>query len=551
MVVAHLVVVEVEAVDRYLCVMTKLFWDMKKYFVFAVLALATMPATAQETFENANIATGDLNGTARYVGMGGAMDALGGDISTINTNPAGIGIFRKSNISMSFGLVNQQDAQSFSNGNTTNASFDQLGFVWANKMDRDNYVNFAFNYHKSRNFNYILHAADKITDGAGMTAVTCLKGVDGILYPLRNDGSPDFTKNPSWECNQLDYVLMDLVWNGTNWGYYDTNSYTMDRSTKGYISTFDFNLSGNMNNRIFWGITVGVHDVDYQHYGVYHENLLGNDINVPLDYNLEIHDDRTITGTGADIKFGIIVRPIEESALRFGLSVSTPTWYDLKTRNNTYIKDFGGTFTNGDTYRSSTAPCENFSHEFKLYTPWKFNLSAGHTIGSNLAMGLGFEYADYSKLDTRYDVGGVWDNETESDEAMNRHTEKALRGVSTLKAGLEFKPAPELAVRFGYNYVSPMYKSYFKDGAVSSEGTSVASALDFTNWDATHRITCGLGCQLDNWNFALAYQYQTQKGKFEPFYYESLNDENLIAGADKITVKNQRHQLLFTVGYTF
>ena len=93
MVVAHLVVVEVEAVDRFLCVMTKLFWDMKKYFVFAVLALATMPATAQETFENANIATGDLNGTARYVGMGGAMDALGGDISTINTNPAGIGIF--------------------------------------------------------------------------------------------------------------------------------------------------------------------------------------------------------------------------------------------------------------------------------------------------------------------------------------------------------------------------------------------------------------------------------------------------------------------------
>ena len=65
---------------------------MKKIISLAVLSLAMLPAAAQDTYENARLLGSDLNGTARYVGMGGALDALGADISTIGTNPAGIGI---------------------------------------------------------------------------------------------------------------------------------------------------------------------------------------------------------------------------------------------------------------------------------------------------------------------------------------------------------------------------------------------------------------------------------------------------------------------------
>lgn len=50
-----------------------------------------------------NIAQKDLNGTARFVGMGGAMSALGGDISTISTNPAGIGIYRSNDAMVTMG----------------------------------------------------------------------------------------------------------------------------------------------------------------------------------------------------------------------------------------------------------------------------------------------------------------------------------------------------------------------------------------------------------------------------------------------------------------
>ena len=72
------------------------------------------------------MATEDLNGTARYVGMGGAMDALGADISTIGTNPAGIGLFRSSSVSLSAGVVSQQNAKRFADGYKTNLSFDQI-----------------------------------------------------------------------------------------------------------------------------------------------------------------------------------------------------------------------------------------------------------------------------------------------------------------------------------------------------------------------------------------------------------------------------------------
>jgi hypothetical protein len=134
--------------------------NMKKIFTIAVLALAAMPMAAQETYENANIATEDLNGTARYVGMGGAMEALGADISTIGTNPAGIGLFRHTMASTSLSGLELQDAEDFSIGKKTKVSFDQIGFVYAHRSGERSFLNFAFNYHKSRNFNDLTDVSD-------------------------------------------------------------------------------------------------------------------------------------------------------------------------------------------------------------------------------------------------------------------------------------------------------------------------------------------------------------------------------------------------------
>ncbi len=68
----------------------------KTIISLGILGMVTIPMTAQETYQDTKMVNNDLNGTARYVGMGGAMEALGADISTISSNPAGIGLFRRS-----------------------------------------------------------------------------------------------------------------------------------------------------------------------------------------------------------------------------------------------------------------------------------------------------------------------------------------------------------------------------------------------------------------------------------------------------------------------
>ena len=505
--------------------------------------MGIVPMAAQETYENAKIVTEDLNGTARYVGMGGAMDALGADISTISSNPAGIGLYRKSWVGFSAGIINQEGAQNFAGGKKTNISLDQAGFVWSNRWNETNWVNFAFNYHKSRNFNQIMSIVDNL-NGASQNKATVAKNDEIGLYPENKFGVPNF--NEAYiECSILD----DLYAKNLNydpidmqWYRYDGEIYAYDRQHDGYIGQYNFNLSGNVNNRFFWGITIGMHDVHYNHYGEYSENLIGGLGGIPINYGVTITDERRIKGQGADVKLGVIFRPIEDSPLRFGISVATPTWYTLTTSSYTTFRDNTG-------YYDST-PDE---YKFKLYTPWKFGLSAGHTIDDYLAIGLGYELVDYSSMDTRYITDSYADyDDSESDKAMNIHTDKTLRTVSTFKAGLEFKPDPSLAIRLGYNYVSPMYqKDAYKDTWIDSYGSYHSSTSDFTNWDCTHRITCGLGYKYEGWNFDVAYQYSVQKGYFAPFDSYEYPEYDFYNVANMVDVKNKRHQLLFTVGYTF
>ena len=130
---------------------------MKKHTLIIAAAFAALTATAQETYQDATLLKPQLNGTARYVGMGGAMEALGADISTISTNPAGIGLFRHSTANITFGMVSQQDAPDIEDGSKTHASFDQAGFVYSMRTGRSSYLNFEFNYTKDRDYNLLLN----------------------------------------------------------------------------------------------------------------------------------------------------------------------------------------------------------------------------------------------------------------------------------------------------------------------------------------------------------------------------------------------------------
>lgn len=543
---------------------------MKKIFFSAcLLSLFMAHAHAQETYENTKLIDNDLNGTARYVGMGGAMEALGADISVINSNPAGIGLFRRSSGSVSFGLVSQDGASSFKYGNKTNASFDQAGFVYSMRDGRRTFINFGFNYHKSKNFDYILNAASGL-NGASQHKLSYMKA-------LANENNLDKTSS-GWRgkfayTSQLDNLYYNTLMMTSSDGFFynDASRYEFGRAETGYIGEYDFNTSVNVNDRVYLGITIGIHDVHYTGHSLYNEALVN--LNNQTVGDITVNDERRITGTGYNASFGIIFRPVDASPFRIGLSVTAPTWYDLKTSNYTYLinntKADGGGKLQGDYPNYTTGE----SYEFKLFTPWKFGVSLGYTVGNYLALGASYEYADYSRLDTRvndgYDVdywGDVYEHSS-SDEPMNRHTRETLKAVSTLKIGAEAKVMPNLAVRAGYNYVSPMFKKEgYKDGNIDSYGSNYSSATDYTNWEATNRYTVGVGYTLGKMSFDLAYQYAQTNGKFHPFADSYLdytypgqdsngNDvtmtESLDNYANAVKVSNKRNQLLLTLTYRF
>ena len=193
------------------------------------------------------------------------------------------------------------------------------------------------------------------------------------------------------------------------------------------------------------------------------------------------------------------------------------------------------------------------SYEFRYYTPWKFGLSLGHTIGKSLAIGATYEFSDYGASQNRvkdgYDAYG--EEDSYKDAVMKSNTEDVLKGVSTLKVGLEYKPIPEVALRAGYNYISPAYnKNGVRDMTLDSYGVKYASTTDYVNWDSTNRFTCGIGCKIGTMNLDLAYQYSATDGEFYPMQPNLFKTAEIKGDVTSASVSNKRHQVLLTLGFT-
>lgn len=517
---------------------------MKKILTAALL-LTSMGISAQETYQNAEIATEELNGTARYVGMGGAMEALGADISAAGQNPAALGLFRRGQISASFGLTQQPNGGNNGGDGKSNMNLDQVGVVFTSRAGYNSMVNFGFGYRKSANYNQMLdvtgrtnpYLADGKTWGSSQNNITNEKfgaNLDDLTF------------------SQVDYLysesLMATDDGSGNLGCYSADRYVLSRERKGYTGSFDFMLGGNANDRFYYGLAATINSINYKNNTYFGENVIsvGEEIGV-----VEMSDERKITGTGFNIKGGVIFRPVEGSPFRLGLSFETPTWYTLTTENSTDIHNATNVGAACGKYVNSSEV-----YDYEITTPWKFGISAGTTVGKSLAIGATFNYADYSSMKSKIIDGDHYDwwtdnyyTSSHNDTDMNNHTENTLKGVSTFKVGAEYRIIPEVSFRLGYNYVSPMYKdNATRNYTVPSPGTYYSSTTDFTNWKATNRFTLGLGYTFDNFVVDLAYQYTTTEGDFSPYY---MNCSGYSISADKVSVKNDRHQALCTLTYKF
>ena len=536
-----------------------------KHILFASVLMASMTATAQETYQDTKLAAPQLTGTARYIGMGGAMEALGADISTISSNPAGVGLFRKSQVSLSAGVIAQSGAENYTeyqgahidfNGKKSHPTFDQAGFVWSPKFKGNSWMNLAFNYHKSTDFGQILNAAASLS-GASQNKITAAKHyekVDGWTSVDANYGG--------YNNNSGNYQngLLNVDENG-ELAYAEANKYVFGQYQHGYIGDYDFNISGSINNRVWLGLTVGIHDVHYNSNSLYSEDLVDGNYT-------ESFEQLKITGTGFDVKGCVIFRPVEDSPFRIGAYFNSPIFYDLTlSGDNDVTMDGKNTPATYNDAQGVAQPCyfkgdkgQSIDYDFRLNTPWKVGVSMGHTVGNFLALGATYEYAWFDHMDNRVKDGGYYDDwyggyyeTSSSDDAMNADTRANLKGVSIFKIGAEIKPVDMFSIRLGYNYVSPMFRDgAYRDQTIGSNGVDVSTSTDYTNWKATNRFTCGFGFNYENLTIDVAYQYSMQKGDFYPFVsYDNTDNSSLSCVAQSSKVDNKRHQLLMTIGYKF
>lgn len=500
---------------------------MKKIITLAALALTiTIGTNAQTAYDGAKLATKELNGTARFVGMGGAMGALGGDISTMGTNPAGIGIYRSNEImaTLNFGTTTTESNYlgSRHSVDADRFNFSNIGAVLSHKVGNYTdlrYVNFGINYSRSKAF-YKNMSMSGIMDGVSQTTQ---------ILDQANAGQGDLGATNTLFVNGW---LSALGWNSFLFDQDDNNIYYseleealtrdayFDSRERGGINQFDFNVSFNFNDRFYLGATIGAYDVNYRKFSIYTEEYAEG-----WGYDLKSWNE--ITGTGVDFKLGAIWRPVEESPFRVGLAIHTPTFYNLTYATSAVMDTDLGHF---DTYNDLDG--DDMHYYFRLRTPWLYNISLGHTVSNYLALGAEYEYEDYSTIKFHDDNGRSmwWENSTR---------DYILKGVHTLRIGAELKPIPEFAIRAGYNYST----AAFKDGAYKILPTnSIQTDTDFANSKGVSTYTLGLGYRGSVAYFDVAYKYNTYKEDFYAFDNTDLESTD---------VKNNKHQVFVTLGMRF
>ena len=533
-----------------------------RVIILACALLAGASAAAQTVYDATAIAQKDLNGTARFVGMGGAMSALGGDISVMGTNPAGIGIYRSNDVMATFGY-SLSSTEIDNRGTTLSAdkarwNFDNIGAVISTKIGNVTplrYVNFGFNYHKAKSFYRNRRAAgdlggytqlDVIAAQADGLTPDDWKGVNvfdtdyiGWLSALGKEGQliepvryMDEQGNPLFFNNEWELTTESEASNGVpnTPAYYYSNIagwYPYLREFRSYerggVDQYDLNVSFNVNDRVYLGLTVGIYDVDYSKYSLYNEDSEGEG---GRGYMLESYND--ISGSGVDVKFGVIVRPFEYSPLRVGLAVHTPVFYNLTYSTSAILtSDYTDQVINTYNYVNG-----DMWYDFNLRTPWVINASLGYTVGSSLALGAEYEYADYSNMDFTYAEGGAMD-------FLNDEAGYCLKGVHTLRLGAELKPVSAFSLRAGYNFTTSAYKG---DAYKALALNSLTTDTDFANLKSAHTVTLGLGYHTGSFYADLAYKLDTYKSDFYPFMSE---------GIQPMKETDTRSKVLLTLGYRF
>lgn len=539
---------------------------MKKIYLTALALGTAFCANAQDTYLNDRMVNtaSEIYGTARYVGMGGAMGALGADLSCMQSNPAGIGLYRRSDLSMTAGA--QWNTEKVDGIKNARGTFDQLGFVWSSRTNNENmpFFNIGFNYQKKLNFgsgfvadNLNLKGLSQMDQLAelvnnGMGTDYNLAGAAAyypFLTPVDANNTP--VDDPVKDKDKIAGFRND--YNGEV-GYYTHNQW-------GGLNSFAFNLSGNVNDRVYWGVTLDFESLKYRSNTDYSEQSFKVEDGVEKYGDYSLYNDRVIDGWGMNLKFGLIVRPFEEQSFRVGLALETPSWYQIQSSTLYQLYDE----IDKIGYSDKPNQLDESYLEYALHNPVKGRLSMGSTVGSFFAWDVDYEFGNYGKTfmgyprNINYDgSAGLFNNEP--DREMNKHTKNTLGFQHTVRAGIEVKPTSSLALRLGYNFSSSPYKDNisFDQCYLDSYARDFMTSTNYMKVGAANTMTLGLGYKKKYFYIDLAYKVRAQKADFYHFDDSFNIDGDVLTDnngnpvrLDPVTANLGRQQMTCTLGFKF
>lgn len=514
-----------------------------RLFLLAALLPAMSVMQAQTSYEAAALLDTDLGGTARFVGMGGAMSALGADMSVMSTNPAGIGLYRSWDLAMSFGgnWVTQRTRSNYSGNRSFNSygTFDNAGIVMASKLSNDNilrFVNFGFNYHNVKRFGGKMGMSSNLDNRlsqTGQMAWQAYENVDNVFASDFDYDNPDgFYQTNYYDDSRIGWLtllgadgcLIDAT--ALDGGaYYPSYQNKYNERLSGGISAFDFNLSFNLIDAVYFGVTVTAYDVERRLESHYTEYFDGGDYTLDNYY--------LTTGSGYDFKFGAIIRPFEESSFRIGVSATTPAVYNLRDCNSAIVNSTISFIDNNtgeqwsESFNMDTQYDDAYGGDcytdYTMIAPAKMNVSLGGTIGTSLALGAEYEFSNYGATRLYYSNG-------DENALMNNHTAENFKGQHALRIGAE-KMLGSYYARLGYNYIASGYKTdAWKMIPVNSVQTNTA----YKNLRSTNNVTFGVGYRGDTFYADAALLYSRQTADFYPFEDPELEatslNRNLVKG---------------------
>jgi len=509
---------------------------MKTRSLFLMLMLTATITRAQDPTDALRYSWLTPGGTARSQAIGSATTALGGDLSALFTNPAGLGFYKTGEIVITPGYSLNSAKSGYlgteQKDSKNNMNYGTMGMVFAGGGSRNGaWKNFSFGLGVNRlaNFN-----GSTYLKGYNNKSSYSEKYLEELISNNVTDPNTAASGYPYGSSLAFNTYLVDTVQGpgGSISGYRSlatpqTGVNQEERiKTSGGIADYSLGFAGNLHDKFYVGASLGVTLLKYNRDKLYTETDATKNLN---NFNYFTSGETLKTeGSGINLRLGMIYKPVDN--LRLGLSFQTPTLYQLKdvytAKVTTDLEGYAGSgvLTQSSLDLTGNEP-GNFTYSYTAPLKASFGVSYAFNEVEDVTKQRGFitadvEYVDYkgSRFHSSDGTGSSYFDH------LNTTIREQYKGAVNFRAGGELK-FNTIMVRGGFGYYTNPYAS----------STDQGSRMN---------ISGGLGYRNKGLFVDLTYAHLITKDNYYPY---RLTDNVFYPAA----IKDVRGNIVLSVGFKF